>query len=110
MISWKNLDTLAAYGKLNALKDHVKLQEAMSGESGAKRVAEYTVPMAAGLAYHYAAKQVDDTVLNALAELANDTVTIGKKRSFAVPRNRLRIIDGVVGHILINPSVFYLAR
>ena len=43
MISWKNLDTLAAYGKLNALKNHVNLQEVMSGENGAKRVAEYSL-------------------------------------------------------------------
>ena len=41
MVSWKNLDTLASYGKLMALKDSVNLVEAMSGENGAKRVAEY---------------------------------------------------------------------
>ena len=72
MISWKNLDTLAAFGKLNALKGKVKLQEAMSGENGAKRVAEYAVPMACGLNYNYAAKQVDGDVLCALAELAKE--------------------------------------
>ena len=49
MISWKNLDTLKAYEKLSGLKNHVNLAEAMSGESGAKRVAEYSVPMAGGL-------------------------------------------------------------
>ena len=72
MISWKNLDTLAAYGKLNALKNHVNLQEVMSGENGAKRVAEYSAPMACDLSYNYAAKQVDDDVLAALAELAKE--------------------------------------
>ena len=72
MISWKNLDTLAAYGKLSALKNHVNLQEAMSGENGAKRVAEYAVPMAAGLNYNYAAKQVDGEVLCALKDLAKE--------------------------------------
>ena len=72
MISWKNLDMLPAYGKLNELKNHVNLQEAMAGENGAKRVAEYAAPMAAGLTYHYAAKQVDDEVLSALQALADE--------------------------------------
>ena len=49
MVSWKNFDTLASYGKLLALKGRVNLVEAMSGENGAKRVAEYSVPMACGI-------------------------------------------------------------
>ena len=70
MIAWKNLDTLPAYARLSALKDRVNLPEAMSGEAGAERVARYSVPMAAGLTYNYAAKAVDDEVLAALAQLA----------------------------------------
>ena len=50
MATWKNLDTLASYSKLNSLKDHVNIAEAMSGEQGAERVKKYSVPMAAGLA------------------------------------------------------------
>ena len=72
MIAWKNLDTTAAYRKLNQLKNRVCLQEAMSGESGEKRVKEYSVPMAAGLTYNYAAKQVDGEVLAALKDLAEE--------------------------------------
>ena len=72
MVNWKNLDTLAAYGKLAALKGHVDIAQAMDGENGAKRVAEYCVPMAAGLAYNFAAKAVDDEVLAALAALAEE--------------------------------------
>ena len=72
MIDWKNMDTLAAYDKLAALKDHVDLTKVMAGENGAKRVAEYSVPMAAGLAYNFAAKQVDDEVLAALSALADE--------------------------------------
>ena len=72
MISWKNLDTLSAYGKLSALKNHVNLNEAMSGENGAKRVKEYSVPMGAGLHYNFAAKQVDADVLAALQALADE--------------------------------------
>lgn len=41
----------------------------MTGENGAERVKKYSVPMAAGLAYNYAAKQVDDNVLEGLKSL-----------------------------------------
>ena len=78
MISWKNLDMLSAYGKLNELKNHVNLQTAMAGENGAKRVKEYAAPMAAGLTYHYAAKQVDEEVLSALQELADEAQLTAK--------------------------------
>ena len=70
MITWKNLDALASFGKLQALKGRVNLPEVMAGEGGAARVAKYSAPMAGGLAYNYAAKAVDDTVLAALGELA----------------------------------------
>ncbi|MBQ8075446.1 MAG: glucose-6-phosphate isomerase [Oscillospiraceae bacterium] len=72
MIAWKNLDKLAAYDKLTALKNSVNLSEAMSGENGASRVAKYCVPMAEGLIYNFAAKAVDDEVLKALGELAEE--------------------------------------
>ena len=72
-MNWKNLDSVAAYEKLGELKGHVNLQDAMSGESGAERVKKYQVPMAAGLTYHYAAKQVDEDVLDALQKLADET-------------------------------------
>ncbi len=71
MISWKNLDTLAAYGKLAAEK-RVNLAEAMSGEGGAARVAKYSVPMAGGLSYSFAAKTVDDAILADLQALADE--------------------------------------
>ena len=81
MITWKNLDTLMAYEKLSALKGHVNLVEAMAGESGAQRVAKYSVPMAGGLVYNYAAKAVDDVVLAALVELADEAQLIEKYRA-----------------------------
>lgn len=71
MISWKNLDTLDAYQEL-AKADRVNLAEVMSGENGAERVKKYSVPMAGGLTYNYAAKQVDDKLLAALAKLAEE--------------------------------------
>ena len=56
----------------------MKLQEVMAGENGAQRVKSYSVPMAAGLAYNYAAKEVDDTVLAALAKLAEEAELVDK--------------------------------
>ncbi len=70
MIAWKNLDTLAAYDKLAALRNCVNLTGAMSGENGALRVAKYSVPMAGGLSYNFASKAVNDEVLEALGALA----------------------------------------
>ena len=78
MISWKNLDTLAAYKKLCGMKNRVNLPQAMAGEGGAERVAKYSVPMACGLNYNYAAKAVDDGVLEALAALADEAQLIDK--------------------------------
>ena len=72
MATWNNLDTLASYEKLAGLKNQVDIKEAMAGENGAERVAKYTAPMAEGLSFNYAAKQVDDTVLTALTELAEE--------------------------------------
>ena len=72
MINWKNLDTVDAYQELSRVA-HVNLAEVMSGENGAERVKKYSVPMAAGLTYNYAAKQVDDAVLAALVKLAEET-------------------------------------
>ena len=74
----ENLDTLASYSKLSGLKDHVNIAEAMSGEEGAERASGYSTPMAEGLSFNYAAKQVDETVLAALAELADEAQLIDK--------------------------------
>ena len=72
MVSWNNLDTLTSFKELTELKDRVNLVEAMTGENGADRVNRYSVPMGSGLVYNYAAKQVDDKVLEALAALAEE--------------------------------------
>ena len=78
MVTWNNLDTLTSYAKLKDLKNHVDIKEAMAGENGAKRVAEYSAPMASGLSFNYAAKQVDDEVLDVLAELADEHQLVDK--------------------------------
>ena len=71
MIIWKNMDTLAAYVQLqNAEK--VCLACAMSGENGAKRVKNYTVPMGAGMDFNFGARPVNDTILSILADFAKE--------------------------------------
>ena len=71
MVTWNNLDTLASFQELSKV-ERVNLVEAMSGENGADRVKNYSVPMAGGFSYNYAAKQVDDKVLAALVKLAEE--------------------------------------
>ena len=71
-MEWKNLDCLNSYKKLENLKDVVVLKEVMAGEEGAQRVAKYQVPMSGGMKYSFAAKQVNDQVLGALQELADE--------------------------------------
>ena len=72
MVSWKNLDTLSTFQALAAKEERVDLKAVMSGESGAERVARYSVPMAEGLTFNYAAKQVNDSILADLKALAEE--------------------------------------
>lgn len=71
MISWKNLDELEAFNNLKNFKE-VDLTVAMAKEEGAKRVKKYSVPMAEGLTFNYAAKKVDDEILEGLVNLAKE--------------------------------------
>ena len=71
MINWNNLDTVKSYEELVNVA-RVNLAEVMSGENGAERVKKYSVPMAEGMAFNYASKQVDDDVLAALAKVAEE--------------------------------------
>ena len=71
MINWNNMDTLASYQEL-LTAGQVNLAQVMAGESGAERVKKYSIPMAEGMAYNYAAKQVDDDVLKILEKLAGE--------------------------------------
>lgn len=80
MVEWKNLDTYAAFDALCDLKGHVDIKKAMSGQSGADRVAKYSVDMAGGMKYNFAPKEVDDKVLEALAALAKEAQLTEKFR------------------------------
>ena len=77
MIEWKNLDTLSSYKELEGAT-RVNLAEVMSGENGANRVKNYSVPMAEGYAYNYAAKAVDDKIIDTLAKLAEEAQLVEK--------------------------------
>ena len=68
MVTWDNLDTLASFQNLSKT-GRVDLKKVMSGENGAERVKNYSIPMAEGLVYNYAAKQVDDDVLLSLIHI-----------------------------------------
>ncbi len=71
MVSWNNLDTLKSFEALKAAKP-VVLKDVMSAESGAARVKEYSIPMAEGMCFNYAAKAVDDDILKILSDLAKE--------------------------------------
>ncbi len=71
MITWKNMDTLAAYQELLAA-EKLNLAVAMTGDNGADRVKRYTAPMGAGLNFNYGARPVDDSILALLAKFAEE--------------------------------------
>jgi len=98
MISWNNLDNLDSYKKMLSLKGQVKLAESLD----AARVKKYEAPMAAGLVYNYAAKQVNEPILTVLQELANEQQLIEKYKA---------LLDGEVINTGENRKVLHqLAR
>ena len=122
MVTWNNLDTLASFQDL-AKTDRVNLAEVMSGENGAERVKNYSIPMAAGLVYNYAAKQVDDQVLAALAKLAEEAqltekykelyngevINTGEKRLVLHQLTRGQLGDAVVADG-VDKRAFYVEQ
>lgn len=68
MANWSNTDTLEAYKKMLSLKGQVNLKEVLSAE----RVKSFQVPMAAGLTYNYAAKEVNAQILSVLQDLSEE--------------------------------------
>ena len=122
MTAWKNLDTLASYDAL--LKaERINLAEAMTGENGAERVKNYSVPMAEGLVFNYGAKAVDDKVLAALADLAKEAqltekfaalyngemINTGEKRLVLHQLTRGQLGDAVVADG-VDKRAFYVEQ
>ena len=122
-MEWKNLDCLNSYKKLENLKDVVVLKEVMAGEEGAQRVAGYQVPMSGGMKYSFAAKQVNDQVLGALQELADEAqltekykalyngemINTGEKRLVLHQLTRGQLGEDVIADG-VNKREFYMAQ
>ena len=71
MIAWNNMDTLSSFKALQET-ERVDLVSAMSGDSGARRVKSYTVPMGAGMDFNFGARPVDDKILAVLQNFAEE--------------------------------------
>ncbi len=120
MANWNNLDSLNSYKKLQESKADFSLKEAMSGESGAKRMKGFNVEMACGLTYNYAAKAVDEGKVEELCELAKEAelaekfkelyngavINTGEKRLVLHHLTRGQLGDDVVADD-VNKRAFY---
>ena len=123
MVEWKNFDKLAAYERLSALKGRVDLAAAMAGEGGAARVKKYAAPMACGMSFNYAARPVDDELLDALCTLAKEAqlaekyaalyngeiINTGEKRLVLHQLTRGQLGDAVVADG-VDKREFYVAQ
>ena len=58
MINWNNMDTLSAYAALKAVQP-IDLRASMTGENGAQRVKNYSIPMGGNMDFNYGARPVD---------------------------------------------------
>ena len=74
MVTWENLDKQESYKKLMSLKGQVILKDVLNAE----RVKKCSVPMAGGLTYNYAAKQVNEQILSVLQSLSDEMQTTEK--------------------------------
>lgn len=78
MATWSNADTLSSWKKLQSLKGMVSVKDELSSADAVKRIKEYSVPMAEGLTYNYAAKQVNEQILKTLQELSDESQLLEK--------------------------------
>ena len=67
----ENLTQLKSYSKLKEAA-RVDVPAVMSGESGAERVKGYDIPMGGGLEFNYAARPVNEEILDILQELSDE--------------------------------------
>ena len=72
MAQWNNLNKLNAFETLKACKGSVSVAKELASDNGAQRVKKYDVAMAEGLRYNFAAKEVDDRVLQVMQDLADE--------------------------------------
>ena len=72
MANWKNLDTLDSFKALAEEKSRANIVTDMAGDNGAARVKKYSVKMAEGLNYNFAAKEINDDILKSMQALADE--------------------------------------
>ena len=122
MVTWTNMDKLSSYSKLQQL-EKLNLACAMSGEKGAERVRNYSVKMADGLDFNYGARAVNDEIIDALAELANEAqlsekyaalyngemINTGEKRLVLHHLTRGQLGDAVIAEG-VDKREFYTAQ
>ncbi len=77
-ISWNNLNKLESFKELKSFKDSVSLAKVLSGASGAKRVADFSIPMGGGLTYNYAAKKVSKQLVSAFKKVVKEAQLLEK--------------------------------
>lgn len=77
-VEWCNLNKLESYKKLLSLKGAVSVKNALKGASGAKRIADFSIPMSSGLTYNYAAKEVNRQILSIFKSLVKEASLIEK--------------------------------
>lgn len=67
-IKYGNLDTLSSYKELKELQSEIILKDVLTRE----RINEYSAPVGGGLVYNYAAKSVNDEIIDILQKLADE--------------------------------------
>lgn len=77
-IEWNNMTKLESFKELKALKNTVSLAKALKGAAGAKRAAEFAIPMSNGLTYNYAAKQVSKQTISVFKKLVKEDQLLEK--------------------------------
>ena len=122
MITWKNMDTLASFKDLLGA-EKLNLAAAMTGDSGAARVKNYTVPMGAGMNFNFGARPVDDNILAILEKFAaeqqlaekfaalynGEVINTGEKRLVLHHLCRGQLGDAVVADG-VDKRAFYLGE
>lgn len=77
-MDYQNADKLPSWGKMLSQKGAVNVKRELSSDTASKRIASYSVPMACGLTYNYAAKEVNADVLATLTSLAKEAQLLQK--------------------------------
>jgi len=67
-IKYNNLDTLSTFKELKELKAEIILKDVLTRD----RINSYSAPVGGGLVYNYAAKAVNDEILDILQKLADE--------------------------------------